>query len=350
MKAFLSRIRDWSHWPFGLFYFPLFPVWLWYCLKGRSLWFFSSSNPRIPFGGFEGESKCDIYTQLPNDSYPQTRYVDPAWQEEKMLQQVRLHELTFPLIVKPDVGMDGIGVRKIDDLEALLQYHARSPFPYLIQEFIALPQEVSIFYYRYPGCDTGHVSAFIAKDLPRIQGNGISTVGELISRQIHTKRYIRFLKRQHGFRWHSILGRGEELVLSLIGNRWYGARFTDLSAWINPALVRAFDSLSHFSECLYYGRYDIMCRSVEEMAEGKNFVILEFNGAGSIPNHVFAGRYTLIQAYLEIIRHWQRLYHISRLNQRRGAPLMSFAEGYRFLKQAKKHLNTLRRLENSGWL
>jgi hypothetical protein len=36
---------------------PIAPVWGWYCLKVKSVWFFTPSNPTIAFGGFEGETK-----------------------------------------------------------------------------------------------------------------------------------------------------------------------------------------------------------------------------------------------------------------------------------------------------
>ncbi|MBA4166507.1 MAG: hypothetical protein H0X41_03010 [Chitinophagaceae bacterium] len=349
-KAWLRQLGDWSHWPFGLFYLPLLPVWLWLCWRGRSFWFFSSSNPAIPFGGFEGESKREVYAQLPESSYPRTVYVNAGDDPLTILHRVSLYGIVYPLIVKPDVGMEGIGVRRISDVDALLQYHAHMPAAYLIQEWAIWPIEVSIFYYRYPGNATGHISGFFHKVFPVLTGNGTLTIGWLIGREGFSRSFFRHLHRTYASTWNTVLQPGEFLDLSIVGNRYYGVRFEDLSQRINPLLVSAFDQLSHFGGGLFYGRYDIKCRSIEEMANAQHFTILEFNGAGAIPNHVYTGRYTLVQAYREIARHWNRLYRISRLNNDRGAVQMSFSEGLRLLVRAKKHFRVLRRYQKEGWI
>ena len=57
MKKFFETLFNWERWNFFVLYAPISPVWLWYCLRSGSLWYFSSSNPTITFGGFEGEGK-----------------------------------------------------------------------------------------------------------------------------------------------------------------------------------------------------------------------------------------------------------------------------------------------------
>ena len=130
--------------------------------------------------------------------------------------------------------------------------------------------------------------------------------------------------------------------MSFIGNRIYGAQFIDLSEKINENLIAAFDAISHFSGSFYYGRYDIKCQSIDEMILNNNFTILEFNGAGSIPNHIYTGHYSIGEAYREIIRHWTILFHISRINNKQGVPYTRFTEGWKYLKKAKKHFRYLK--------
>ncbi|HYV55770.1 MAG TPA: hypothetical protein VE933_14375, partial [Chitinophagaceae bacterium] len=81
VKELFQRLFNWELWPFYVLYAPIGPIWFWYCFRSRSFWFFSSSNPTITFGGFEGESKREMYEQLPPDSHPKTIYV--------------LHDLSF---------------------------------------------------------------------------------------------------------------------------------------------------------------------------------------------------------------------------------------------------------------
>ena len=82
-KKIIYRIAHWETWHYLAKYIPISPAWLWYCMRSGSLWFFTPSNPTLTFGGFEGESKKEMYDQLPPGSYPKTVYISP------ILAQVR---------------------------------------------------------------------------------------------------------------------------------------------------------------------------------------------------------------------------------------------------------------------
>ena len=108
MKNILNRLTDWEHWPFLLFYFPISYAWLWSYIKSRSFWFFTASNPTLTFGGLEGESKSEMYKQLPAHLCPRSIYITPLAPFADVAQQVRMQRMDYPFIVKPDVGMKGI--------------------------------------------------------------------------------------------------------------------------------------------------------------------------------------------------------------------------------------------------
>lgn len=146
----IYRITHWETWDYRLKYIPLIPVWLWYCLRSRSWWFFTSANPTLTFGGFEGESKKEMYDQLPPASYPRSILVSSSLSFSKIEEQVTFHHLTYPFAVKPDVGMMGFMFRKIENAHEFKRYHEKMPVDYLVQEFIDYPVEVSVFYYRFP--------------------------------------------------------------------------------------------------------------------------------------------------------------------------------------------------------
>ncbi|MEJ0104491.1 MAG: hypothetical protein WDO19_18840 [Bacteroidota bacterium] len=95
--------------------------------KAVQFWFFSSSNPTITFGGFEGESKREMYDQLPPSSFPKTIYIKHDLLFADVKAKVREHGFSFPFIVKPDVGMKGILFRRIDNEDQLQKYHDRIP-------------------------------------------------------------------------------------------------------------------------------------------------------------------------------------------------------------------------------
>jgi hypothetical protein len=341
----MSRIADkfwnWELWPFWLRYAFITPVWLWYCLKSGSMWFFSASDPTITFGGFEGEGKKEMYDLLPPSSYPKTIFVDPSehWEDVKG----RVAGFTYPFCVKPDVGMKGLLFRKIDSESQLFKYHSMVPVVYIVQDWVDYPLEVSVFYYRYPHQKKGVITGFIQKDLMEVTGDGRSTLLELIMR--HPKAMYREeeMTIKHKEKLEEVIAAGEKYPLAHAANLNRGAKFTNLSHLIDEKLTSVFDELSYPTQ-FYYGRYDIKCNSIEELKEGKNFTILEFNGSGAEPNHVYNSGFTLFQAQKVFLMHWKVLYRISRYNHVNGIKrYWPFAEGLRFLRDAKKHLKVLER-------
>jgi hypothetical protein len=218
--------------------------------------------------------------------------------------------------------------------------------PYLIQEFIDLPYEVSVFYCRRPNKPKGEITALIMKHLPEVTGDGVATIAELLQRHPHANGCLEKWRKYHQGQLEQVLPKGETYRLSHIANLFNGAWFTDLSHMIDDSLVQIFDDISYSSH-FYYGRYDIKCTSINEMKEGKNFYILEFNGAGSVPNHIYTGGYTLITAYKEILRHWKAMYEISVSNNRKGWKYWSLLKGYKFLRDSKSYFNKLKKLDQS---
>ena len=346
MKSLFKRIFNWELWPFYVLYFPIGPVWLWYCLKSRSLWFFSSSNPTITFGGFEGESKREMYDQLPPGSFPKTIYIlhDLSFEEVKR-KVFEESGFQYPFIVKPDVGMKGILFRKIENEDQLEKYHHRIPVEYIVQDLVELPIEISVFYYRYPNEQKGVVSGFIQKELLEVYGDGKSTLWDLILQHPRAKLRLREMKHRHEHRLQRVLPEGAHFYLSYAGNHNRGARFISLKDQIDDRLLKIFDDLSHYTDKFYYGRYDIKCTSIEDMKQGKNYSILEFNGSGSEPNHIYDAGMSIGEAYREILKHWKALYEISRQNHKNGTPYWSYRKGRRFLRQAQQHFRMLEKFD-----
>ncbi|HSN08021.1 MAG TPA: hypothetical protein VLS85_03230 [Hanamia sp.] len=309
-------------------------------LKSRAIWFFSTSNPTLTFGGFEGESKKEMYDLLPEKYFPKTIYINPQQTFEQVLEKFCSGSFSYPFIVKPDVGMEGILFRKIDNEQHLETYHRNMPVQYIIQEFVDYPLEIGVFYYRHPSNNSGTITALFSKQLPLIKGDGISTIKEIVEKEQPeiAEELLKLDKKE----LDRVLNRGEIINLSFIGNRYHGTTFHDLSEHIDNALLELFDTISHGSR-FYYGRYDIKCASIEDLKKGINFSILEFNGAGSIPNHIYTGRHSLIEAYKEIAKHWKVLYQISRYNHKAGLPYWNIMKGARYLGTAKKHFRFLKK-------
>ncbi len=345
MKQLFNKISNWEQWPFGLLYFPLSFIWIGYCIRARSLWFFSSSNPTITFGGFEGESKKEMYDQLPPSTYPKTIYILNKLPFEEVLKRLQGFQFNYPFVVKPDIGMQGILFRKIDDEEQLKKYHEKIPVEYIIQDLNNMPIEVSVFYYRFPTHEKGIISGFIQKELLEVNGDGKQTLLDLI--KAHPRACLRMAEmiERHEHRMDRIIEKDQIFILSYAGNHNRGARFINLFDQIDEKLLHVFDELSHYTQKFYYGRYDIKCNSIEDLKQGNNFSILEFNGCGAEPNHIYDAGLSLSQAYAEILKHWKVLYAISIHNKQNGTSFWSFTKGYKFLKQAREHFVMLKKFD-----
>ncbi len=340
MKNFFQRLLNWERWNFFVLYAPISPVWLWYCLRSGSLWFFSSSNPTITFGGFEGEGKKEMYDQLPENLIPLTIYIRHDLPFSEVKKQVEAAGFTYPFIVKPDVGMKGILFRKIDTEEQLQKYHEHIPVEYIIQALVDWPVEVSVFYYRHPSQAKGTVSGFIHKELLHVVGDGQSTLQQLVENHPRAKFRLEEMKHRHGHRFQELIPEQELFFLSHAGNHNRGAQFTNLHNEINEKMHELFDELSHQTR-FYYGRYDIKTTSIEDLKQGKNISILEFNGCGAEPNHIYDCGMPLWKAYATLLKHWKALYQISRYNHKNGTPYWSYRRGKDFLKESNKHFKIL---------
>src|SRR5688500_5938073 len=136
VKDFFNRLLKWETWHYLAKYIPIAPVWFWYCAKSRSFWFFTASNPTLTFGGFEGESKKEIYDQLPPGTYPKTVLIDHTMSFDEAELIMLFNNFSYPFAVKPDVGMMGFMFRTISSRTEFRQYHELMPADYLIQEFV----------------------------------------------------------------------------------------------------------------------------------------------------------------------------------------------------------------------
>jgi len=286
-----------------------------------------------------------MYDQLPPHRVPLTIYIMHDLTFDEVKQKLSIAGFSYPFIVKPDVGMKGILFRKIDTEEQLRKYHERIPVEYIVQDLIELAVEVSVFYYRHPSSSTGTVSGFIEKELLHVIGNGIHTLRELIEN--HPRASLRMLEMEHrhAHRFDRVIEKDHIFYLSYAGNHNRGAQFTNLHKEIDEPLRQVFDELSLYSKHFYYGRYDIKTTSLEDLKAGRNFLILEYNGCGAEPNHIYDCNMKLADAYREILKHWKALYEISKYNHQNGFPYWNFRKGYRFLKQSQQHFKLLEKYD-----
>lgn len=346
IKRLWFRVTHWETWDWRVKYILLTPAWLWLCLRARSFWFFTASNPTLTFGGFEGESKSEMYAQLPPGSYPTSIFIPPGTAFETVIAQLQQSGIQFPLAVKPDVGKMGLMFRRITSLGELRDYHEKIEVQYIAQDFISYPLEVSVFYYRMPDEITGNITGFIHKDFLEVTGDGRDTLWQLITKCPRAQFRLKELHAKHRGKLQCVIPSGERYCLSPALNLSRGGKLVSLEHKKDEKLLKLFDDISHYTGAFYYGRYDIRCRSIEALKEGRDFSILEYNGSGAEPHHVYGNGYSLWEACSILVRHWNVLYKISSTNCSRGVTYWSFNRGRQFLKHAGTRIKKLRRLDS----
>ncbi|TAE70820.1 MAG: D-alanine--D-alanine ligase [Bacteroidetes bacterium] len=342
LRLYFHRLWHWEYWSFEAIYTPLVFIWIYYAIRAKSFFFFNASNPSIKNGGFLMESKKEIYDIIPEQYYPKTLLFSPNTNLSSIFDNIEQKKITFPLIAKPDIGMKGLAVEKINDKISLQNYLSKIQVDFLIQELITFPNEIGIFYYRLPNKKKGHISGIVHKEFLTLVGNGINTMIELLQENSRFYLQLNSLKKIYGAQLNIILKKNETFNLVPYGNHSRGAKFTDVTHWNNEKLTQKIDEICQQVPHFYYGRLDIKYNNFEELQEGKNFSIIEINGAGSEPTHIYDPKHSIFWAWREIIKHWDVLFKISQHNYKKGFSYLNFSEGIKMLRDNKKLVQKLK--------
>jgi hypothetical protein len=337
-QPFFIRLFNWEYWPFDVVYAPVYFYWLWLWVRARSFFFINASNPSIKNGGFLMESKKEIYNIIPQEYYPQTLFFKAGTDKHTIINELYESNLRYPLIGKPDIGGRGRGVKKLETINDVINYTQKSLTDFLLQEFIPYNNEVGIFYYRYPNEDKGHISGIVAKEFLTLVGNGSSTMEELLKKDKRFILQLPSLQKYYGKKLKTILLKDEEYLLVPYGNHARGAKFIDISNLIDKQLTDTIDKICKEIPEFYFGRMDIKYDNWQELKDGKNFSIIEVNGAGSEPTHIYDPKHSIFFAWKEIIRHLNILLKISRYNHKhQKIPYLSFKEGVKMLHENSEY-------------
>ncbi len=279
-------------------------------------------------------SKKEIYEMIPDQNIPKTVFIPKNESSDIALERILASDIGFPFIAKPNIGMKSFGVEKIQDKEAFQEYVAWSPSDFLVQELIPFTKEVGIFYVRKPEEEIGKITGIVSKEFLKVVGDGQRSIVELIKASPRSHFQLKALQNKFGDKLQNVLKKGEEFILVPYGSHTRGAKFVDVSDKINTDLVKTIDGVCRQINGFHYGRLDVLYNSFEELCQGRNFSIIEINGAGGEATHIYDPKHSLFWAWKEIARHWGMLCDISMLNHQKGYPYLSFKDGRNMLKES----------------
>lgn len=284
-----------------------------------------------------GESKYDVLNLIPDSLKPKTILIKVPSTVTDVTNKLKEHGLTLPLIFKPDLGERGWMVRKIQDENDIENYLKEIRIDFIIQELVNLPLEFGVYYIRFPSEQNGFVNSITGKEFLSVTGDGEKTLKELILEKDRAKIQWETLKVKYEKILSEIIPANKKIELVSIGNHCLGTTFLNFNHLITDKLTAAFNEISKQINGFYFGRFDLRCASLEDL-EGGNIKILELNGCGAEPAHIYHPGSSLFKAMGVLITHWRNLYRVSKENNERGVPYLSLKEGREIYKRVKNNL------------
>ncbi|WP_075185622.1 ATP-grasp domain-containing protein [Teredinibacter haidensis] len=287
-------------WPVWLMYIPVVCYWLCLSLRFRSFGLPMVVNPNIELGGMVGESKHAIFRQGGNKLrkfvlpfivvQPKPELQDQ--QAKKLLYKAGQKGIALPCVAKPDMGCRGRGVELIASEQQLGDYIARfdKNRTFLLQQLAPYAAEAGVFYVRYPNEESGKVVSLALKYRPTVVGDGEFTVNELIEQHPRAHKLAKLHCDKNREILNTIPAKGEEVALEFVASHCRGSIFRNGNEFISAELQQVIDELMKDLPNFHYGRLDIKFRDLNALQKGRDFHIVEINGASSEQAHIWDSR------------------------------------------------------------
>ncbi|MEM9556825.1 MAG: alpha/beta fold hydrolase [Acidobacteriota bacterium] len=329
------RLTRWEYWPLWVVYPSLLPAFLGLALRHRSLTAYTAVNPGIPAGGgLLGESKAAILDALDARHVAPWRRIPNAPAERRAAADAFVAAHGLPVVVKPDVGERGRGVviaRDRDTLAATLA--ARTDSDLLIQRYVG-GVELGIFYARRPDEATGRILSITDKRLPRVTGDGTSTLERLILADPRAVAMAKVYLARFESRLDEVPADGETVRLVEVGTHCRGALFLDGAAYRTSELEAAVDEIACSFDGFQFGRFDLKAPSFEHFERGEGLQVLELNGLSSESTHIYDPRHSFAYGWRTLAAQWALAFEIGAAQHARGHRRLGVVELLRLVLTA----------------
>jgi hypothetical protein len=340
-KLFIHKLTNWEYWPYQVVYAPIYFQYLFYAFRTKSFFYFNASNPTIKNGGFFMESKKEIYDLIPEEYYPKTLFFKAKENLKTVSEKIKEIGIVFPLIAKPNIGLRGTAVKKLYSLDELDKYIKNANFDFLIQDFIKYENEIGLFYVKLPNSEKGILTGIVSKEFLILKGNGKNTIRQLLKKNPRFELQIPVLEKEFYEIIDTILEENKSINLVPYGNHCRGTKFLDASHEITPKMTESINDICSKIKGFHFGRMDIMYNNFTDLEQGKNFQIVEINGAISEPTHIYDPKHSLLYGWKELSRHFHYMYLISKANNKKGTKYLTFKEGVNEFKNHHKHYDKI---------
>ncbi len=236
-----------------------------------------------------------------------------SWRHTAVLQ----HAWTWPIVLKPDVGERGRGVKLIANRQEAETYLRTTLDPVIAQAFHPGPYEAGIFYVRHPAEPSGRIFSLTDKCFASVTGDGQSALRTLIHRHPRYRLQAPVFLKRLGADAHRVPGRGEQVSIGFAGNHCQGTMFLDGRHLITPALINAIDAIARRTPGFFFGRFDIRYTDPAKLAAGRGFQIVELNGLLSESTNIYDPSTRFWHAQRVLREQWRLAYEVGASNPRK---------------------------------
>jgi len=208
------------------------------------------------------DTKSELYKYIPNKYLFYYKIIN---------KETDLINVKYPVVMKPDDGYCGINVKLFKNSKKAMSFFKKNKKKYVVQEYHPGPYEIGLYYIRLPYKKNGYI------------------------RTIVSKKNYKLIKTE---KWEPLM-----CATSTSCER--------RNKWITPKLTKVIDKISKNIPNFYIGRYDIRFSNINDLKNGKNFMILELNTTNASPtisnlqNYKYSSyqilKYRLLRFYIAIL-------------------------------------------------
>ena len=338
LRIFWERSSRWEFWPSSLYYIPIVAWIVWLGLKHRSPMAFTAANPGLEAGGMVGEKKHHALQPLQANApdlvaeFSLITTVDAASRFAQAVTFTDTHGL--PVVLKPDVGQRGRGVFVARTTEQVSEYLSRFSGSVIIQKHIE-GEEFGIFVARMPSKALPEVLSIVHKTFPRVSGDGVQNLKQLILGDARAKLISNLLFRRWATELSRVPAADEVIKLVEIGAHCRGSLFLDAREHTTPELVATLGRLLDAVPGYAFGRMDIRVPSIEDFRQGQGIKVLELNGVSAESAHIYQPGTPLLDGYRAMFRQWSIAFDIGAAYAKSGVPTTS---AFQLLSQFREDL------------
>lgn len=327
------RMTRWEFWSAWQVQAPILPA-LWrLARRSGGMRVFTCANPAFPMGGSVGVPKSVFLWALNGAGGALPRWTlltaataDSAKKAESRAEALDAwmakEDINWPLVLKRDVGGQGLGVRICRQHKEAARFFVDNLGPVVAQEYVP-GLEFSIWYAREPKAPVGRILAMAEAQFPTVMGDGKHSLDRLILSDDRALCSGRIFLAKYAARLADTPAAGEVVVLSELAQPSDGAYALDATAeFSTPELTAAVDTLARRMPDFHFGRFTVRCPSREDLRAGKNLHVLGAAGVKAAASIIRDPRRSLAEVRQQAVQRWEACFAIGAVmrTRRRAQP------------------------------